>query len=69
VGLIGIRVAIIVVIMISIVIMISASITTTIVISIVSELIVIRIELLVNKKGRFTINLLLLLLIYSNRGL
>ena len=55
--------------MISIVTVISASITTTIVISIVSELIVIRIELLVSKEGEFAINLLLLLLIYSNRGL
>jgi hypothetical protein len=43
--------------------------TTTIVISTVSELTVIRIELLVSKEGRFTINLLLLLLIRGNRGL
>jgi hypothetical protein len=53
--------------------MISASITITIVISIVSELIVIRlviyIELLISKEGRFAINLLLLLLVHSNRGL
>ena len=43
--------------------------TMTIVILIVSELIVIWIELLVSKEGRFTINLLLFLLIYSNKGL
>jgi hypothetical protein len=49
--------------------MISASMTTTIVVSTVSELIVIRIELLISKEGRFAINLLLLLLIRSNRGL
>ena len=49
--------------------MISASMTITIVVLIVSELIVIRIELLISKEGKFIINLLLLLLIYSNRGL
>jgi len=53
--------------------MISASITITIVVSIVSKLIVIRlviyIELLISKEGSFTINLLLLLLIYSNKRL
>jgi hypothetical protein len=43
--------------------------TMTIVVSIVSKLIVIRIELLISKEGRFVINLLLLLLIRSNRGL
>jgi hypothetical protein len=55
--------------MISIVITISASITITIVVLIVSKLMVIRIESLVNKEGKFAINLLLLLLVYSNRGL
>jgi hypothetical protein len=47
--------------------------TITIVISTVSELIVIRlviyIESLISKEGRFAINLLLLFLIRSNRGL
>jgi hypothetical protein len=55
--------------MISIVIAISASATTTIVVSTISKLIVIRIELLISKEGGFAINLLLLLLVYSNRGL
>jgi len=45
--------------------MISTSITITIVVLIVSKLIIIRIELLISKEGRFVINLLLLLLIYS----
>ena len=67
VGLIGIRVAI------TVVVSISASVTTTIVISTVSELIVIRlvicIESLISKEGSFAINLLLLLLIRSNRRL
>jgi hypothetical protein len=67
VGLIGIRVAI------TVVITISASVTITIVISMVSELIVIRlviyIESLISKEGSFAINLLLLLLVYSNRRL
>jgi hypothetical protein len=53
--------------------MISASITITIVILTVSKLIVIRlviyIESSISKEGSFTINLLLLLLIYSNRRL
>jgi hypothetical protein len=43
--------------------------TITIVISIVSKLIVILIESLVSKEGEFAINLLLLFLVYSNRGL
>jgi hypothetical protein len=43
--------------------------TITIVVSTVSELIVIRIESLISKEGGFAINLLLLLLVYSNRGL
>jgi hypothetical protein len=53
--------------------MTSTSVTTTIVILMVSKLIVIRlviyIKLSINKEGKFTINLLLLLLIYSNKGL
>jgi hypothetical protein len=68
-GFIGIRVAIIVVIIISIVIIISAFITITIVVSTVSELTVIWMELLIGKEGGFAIDLLLLLLVYSNRGL
>jgi hypothetical protein len=52
-----------------VVITISASTTITIVISTVSELIVVQIESLISKEGRFTINLLLLLLVHSNRGL
>jgi hypothetical protein len=52
---------------------ISASITMTIVILTVSELIVIRlviyIESSINKEGSFAINLLLLLLVRSNRRL
>jgi hypothetical protein len=58
-----------VVIMISIVTVISASVTITIVVLMVSELTVIRMELLISKEGGFTINLLLLLLICGNRGL
>jgi hypothetical protein len=68
-GLIGIRVAIIVVITISVVTAISTSATITVVISTVSELTVIRMELSVGKEGGFAIDLLLLLLVYSNRGL
>jgi hypothetical protein len=69
VGLIGIRVAITVVVVISVVTAISASATTTIVVLTVSELMVIRIESSVSKEGGFAINLLLLLLVYGNRGL
>jgi hypothetical protein len=58
-----------VVIVISVVTMISASTTTTIVVLTVSELAVIRIESLISKESKFVINLLLLLLVYSNRGL
>jgi len=49
--------------------MISAPITTTVVVSIVPKLAVIRIESSISKEGRFAINLLLLLLVRSNRGL
>jgi hypothetical protein len=68
-GLVGIRVAITVVVAISVVIAISASATMTVVVSTVSELMVVRMELSVGKEGGFAINLLLLLLIRSNRGL
>jgi len=63
-GLIGIRVAIAVVI--AVIIAISASATITVVVLTVSELTVIRMELLIGKEGRFAINLLLLLLVYNN---
>jgi hypothetical protein len=53
--------------------MISTSITITIVVLIVSKLIVIRlviyIESLISKESKFVINLLLLLLVYSNKRL
>ena len=56
-----------------VVVTISASMTITIVISTVSELIVIRLVIymksLISKESSFAINLLLLLLIYSNRRL
>ena len=62
-GLIGIRVAI------TVVITISAPATITIVILMVPKLAVIRIESSISKEGGFAINLLLLLLVRSNRGL
>jgi hypothetical protein len=58
-----------VVVAISVVTAISASATITVVISMVSELMVIRMESSVGKEGGFAINLLLLLLVYSDRGL
>jgi hypothetical protein len=66
-GLIGIRVAI------TVVVTTSASATITIVVSTVSKLMVIRLviymESSISKEGEFAINLLLLLLIRSDRGL
>jgi hypothetical protein len=56
-----------------VVVMVSASVTMTIVVSIVSELMVIRlvicIESSISKEGSFAIDLLLLLLVRSNRRL